>query len=325
MSRNSLKDTNILVTGFEGFLGSHLTKKLISLGVHVVGLDIKVHRKNTILAKDDYKDITLIKGSVTDYKLLKQILSRYKISTIFHLAAEALVEQCRNNPLRTFSSNIEGTWMVLEACRYNKRINTVIIASSDKAYGIHKNLPYKETAPLKGIHPYDVSKSCADLVASCYYHTYKVPVIITRCGNIYGPGDFNFSRIIPDALRSIFSHRQLRIRSNGKFTRDYVYVDDIVNGYILLAKKGSSTKLFGQAFNFSNEKPLSVIQLVKKLYSLAGKRENYKIFNQSKYEIPHQYLSAKKVRTMLDWRPRYTLNKGLAITTRWYKNYFNTK
>lgn len=325
MSRNSLKDTNILVTGFEGFLGSHLTKKLISLGTHVLGLDIKVHRKNTILTKDDYKNITVIKGSVTCYKLLKQILSRYKIRTIFHLAAEALVEQCRNNPLCTFSSNIEGTWTVLEACRESKKINTVIIASSDKAYGINKDLPYTETTPLKGIHPYDVSKSCADLAASCYHHTYKVPVIITRCGNIYGPGDFNFSRIIPDTLKSIFSHRQLRIRSNGKFTRDYVYVDDIVDGYILLAKKSSGSKLFGQAFNFSNEKPLSVIQLVKKLYALAGKKQNYKILNQSKYEIPHQYLSAKKVRIMLGWRPQYTLDEGLAITASWYRNYFNTK
>lgn len=311
----------VLITGFEGFLGSNLTKALISLRVKIYGLDITVGRKETILTKLDYKKITVIKGSVTNYNLLERIIKKNKINAIFHLAAEAIVDKNYINPLKAFSTNIEGTWNILEACKGSKTIQTIIIASSDKAYGTHKNLPYMEDAPLQGRHPYDVSKSCADLITCAYAHTYGLPVAITRCGNIYGPGDFSFSRIVPDTIRCALTDKILYIRSNGKSTRDYVYVDDIVNGYIILAEKLFKLKFFGQAFNFSDENPVKVIELVNKIFKMSHKKPNYKILNEAKYEIKDQYLSSKKVKKIIGWEPKFTLEKGLKKTINWYNSY----
>ncbi|HCJ66770.1 MAG TPA: sugar dehydratase [Elusimicrobia bacterium] len=315
------KNKNVLITGYEGFLGSNLTRMLLSAVAKIVGLDIEVKRKRTVFTKDDYKRIITIKGSVTDYNLVKEIISRYQVDVIFHLAAEAIVDKCLKDPLLTFSSNIEGTWKILEACRNSNTVKSIVIASSDKAYGSHKILPYTEKTPLQGNHPYDASKSCADLIAYTYFHTYGLPVAVTRCGNIYGPGDFNFSRIVPDAIKCAITGKMLFIRSNGKFTRDYVYVDDIVAGYILLAEKLQKLKLGGEAFNFSYENPITVTKLVKKIYQLAGEVPNYKILNEAKYEIKHQYLSPKKARKILGWQPQYSFEQGLLKTVRWYKKY----
>ena len=320
MNRGFWKNKKVLITGFEGFLGSNLTKAMLSLGTKVFGLDIKVHRKDTILSASDYKKLVVIKGSVADYTLVNRIIKKNKINVIFHLAAEAIVGNCHNDPLCTFSSNIKGTWNILEASRNSRHVQALIIASSDKAYGAHKKLPYKEDAPLIGRHPYDVSKSCADLIAHAYFYTYRVPVAVTRCGNIYGPGDFNFSRIVPDALKCALNAKTLLIRSDGKFTRDYVYVDDIVNGYITLAEKLKSLKLAGEAFNFSNEKPITVIELVEKVFATAGKKSDYKILNKAKYEIRHQYLAANKAREVLSWRAQHSLESGLLKTIEWMDN-----
>jgi CDP-glucose 4,6-dehydratase len=319
MNKKFWINKHVLITGYEGFLGSNLTRKLIASGAKVVGLDIKINRKDTILAACDYKRFTHIKGSVADYPLLKKILDQYKIDTVFHLAAEALVGKSHDNPLETFSTNTEGTWKLLEACRSFKRIETIVAASTDKAYGSHKKLPYKEDAPLLGSHPYDVSKSCADLIAHAYFHTYGLPVAITRCGNIYGPGDFNFSRIVPDGIRCAASGETLLIRSDGKFTRDYVYVDDIVDGYIILAEKLKKLKLGGEAFNFSDENPLAVKALVEAIFKVFGKKPKYKILNTAKYEIKHQYLYSAKARKILGWKPRITLDEGLRRSAAWYK------
>ncbi|MDO8488506.1 MAG: NAD-dependent epimerase/dehydratase family protein, partial [Candidatus Omnitrophota bacterium] len=253
MNNKFWKGKRILITGFEGFLGSNLTKALVSSDARIFGLDIEVKRKETVLAKADYKKITVIKGSVADYRLIERVISKSKINVVFHLAAEAIVGECHYNPLRTFSVNIEGTWNILEACRNSKNIHSIIIASSDKAYGAHKNLPYKEDAPLRGNHPYEVSKSCADLIAYAYAHTYNLPVAITRCGNIYGPGDFNFSRLIPEAMYCLYKGKTLQVRSDGKFVRDYVYVEDIVDGYLRIAELLKKKGLFGESFNLSNE------------------------------------------------------------------------
>jgi len=318
MIKRYWRKKTVLISGFEGFLGSHLSKKMISLGAKVLGIDIKVRRKETILAPDDYKKIRVIKGNVTNYKLLEGTIKRYRVNVVFHLAAEAIVGKCKDAPLKTFATNIEGTWNILEACRNSKTIQSLIIASSDKAYGSHKKLPYSEEATLIGSHPYDVSKSCADLIAQAYSHTYGLAVAITRCGNIYGPGDFNFSRIIPDAIRCALSEKTLLIRSDGKFTRDYVFVEDVVNGYILLAEKLQELKLGGGAFNFSNESPISVIGLVKQIFPAAHKKPNYRILNKAKYEIREQYLSAKKARRILNWKPKHNLASGLEKTINWY-------
>ncbi len=320
INRRFWRGRSVLITGFEGFLGSNLTRALIHCGAKVIGLDIKTGRKETILTAANYRKMTVIKGSVANYRLLENILTRENINIIFHLAAEAIVGRCHNNPQRAFSVNIKGTWNLLEACRNTKTVKLIVIASSDKAYGSHKKLPYTEDTPLIGNHPYDVSKSCADLIAYTYFHTYGLPVAVTRCGNIYGPGDFNFSRIIPDALQCIKNNKILLIRSDGRFVRDYVYVDDIVEGYILLAEKFGVRQLAGQAFNFSIENPITVLELLKQIDKVGvqyGKLK-YKILNAAKYEIKKQYLSSAKARNILGWKPKYTLNQGLQKTIRWY-------
>jgi len=309
----------VLITGFEGFLGSNLTRALIPSGARIIGLDIKTGRKATLLAPDDYRRISVVKGSVANYKLLEKIIRENKINLVFHLAAEAIVGKCHNRPLSAFSANIRGTWNVLEACRNAKNIEAVILASSDKAYGIHEKLPYTEKAPLQGSHPYDVSKSCADLIANTYAHTYGLPVCVTRCGNIYGPGDFNSSRLVPDAVKCALAGKKLLIRSDGLFTRDYVFVEDIVNGYILLAEKMRKLNLAGEAFNFSCENPLTVIELVKMIAKSVGKPVDYKILNQAKYEIKHQYLSSRKARAKLGWKPKFSVLAGLIQTIESYR------
>jgi len=325
MNKHFWKNKRVLITGYEGFLGSNLIKQLLKYNAKTIGLDIKVNRKDTILTKDDYKKIIIIKGNVANYKLVKGIITKYKIDVIFHLAAEAIVGRSLQNPANTFSSNIKGAWTILEACRKEGNVELIIIASSDKAYGSHKKLPYMEDTSLVGNHPYDVSKSCADLIAHTYFHTYNLPITITRCGNIYGPGDFNFSRIVPNAIRCALSGRTLFIRSDGKFIRDYIFVEDIVRGYIILAEKIARLNLAGEAFNFSDENPITVVELVKKIYRLAGKKPNYKILNQAKYEIKQQYLSSQKARKLLGWKAKTNLEEGFKKTIEWYRNWFNNK
>jgi len=319
------KNRRVLITGFEGFLGSHLSKTLISYGAKIFGLDIKIYRKETIFSEGDYKKIFVIKGSVANSGLIEAIIRKNKINTVFHLAAKATVGKCYLRPLSAFTTNIKGTWNILEICRNSRSVKNIIIASSDKAYGSHKNLPYTEKAALMGDHPYDVSKSCADLLAYAYAHTYGLRVAVTRCGNIYGPGDFHFSRIVPDAIRCALNGKTFLIRSDGKFTRDYIFIDDIVNGYIILAEKLNKLDLGGEAFNFSDENPISVLELVKKIYRIAGKEENYKIMDIAKYEIPHQYLASGKAKKVLGWKPRFKLEKGLVITTNWYAQFIKSK
>lgn len=316
----------VLVTGHEGFLGSCLSKTLIDSGARVIGLDKVNNRPGSILNKDLRKNIVCIRGNVANLKLIKKLFDKYTPDIVFHLAAEAIVSRANNKPIRTFKSNIQGTWNILEGARNKKFIGAIIVASSDKAYGSHDDLPYREdSTPLKGSHPYDVSKSCADLICHTYHNTFNVPVCVTRCGNIYGPGDHNFSRLVPDAIRSALKNRSLSIRSDGKFTRDYIYVGDVVSGYLALAAKMNNKKVHGEAFNFSNEKPVSVLEIVKLIYKLSGKQPNYKILNLAKHEIKDQYLSAKKARRSLGWKPLYALEEGLKETIDYYKKRFLNK
>ena len=320
MSKNKYwRNKKVLITGHEGFLGSNLAKTLVCCGAKIIGIDKVKSRPDSVLNSLRNK-LICIKGDISSFRLVKSLIDKYKPQIIFHLAAEAIVGEANKNPIRTFKSNIEGTWNVLEASRGKKFIEAIVVASSDKAYGSHKILPYKEDAPLKGDHPYDTSKSCADLICYTYWNTYEVPVCVTRCGNIYGPGDLNFSRISPDAICCALKGKQFIIRSDGKFTRDYVYVEDMVDGYIVLAEKMKKLKLYGEAFNFSNGNPITVIELVKKIYNLTDKKPDYKILNRAKYEIKHQYLSSQKARKILGWKPASTLEEGLLHTIQWYKN-----
>lgn len=318
MKYNFWNNKRVLVTGHEGFLGSWLSSVLVNKKAKVIGLDIVYKRPKSIL-RENRKYLTGIKGDVSDLRTVRKVINSYKPEFIFHLAAEAIVGRANKNPLRTFKSNIEGTWNILESCRGKSFITGIIIASSDKAYGPQKNLPYTEDMSVKGAYPYDVSKSCTDLIATTYHRTYNSPVCITRCGNIYGPGDLNFSRIVPDAIRSILRNKRFVIRSDGKFTRDYIYVEDVASGYMILAEKMKRLKLYGEAFNFSNEKPLTVLKLFKEIAHVS--RINTfppKVLNKAKYEIKHQYLSSKKAKSILGWLPVYSLKKGLKETLAWY-------
>jgi CDP-glucose 4,6-dehydratase len=323
-SKKFWKNKRVFITGFEGFLGSHLTKELISFGAKITGLDIKTFRKETILCLADYKKIIVYKGSVANHNLVRNILKKHRPGIIFHLAAEAIVSRGHKNPLNTFKSNITGTWELLEAARQQAKVEAIVVASSDKAYGSHKKLPYREDAPLIANHPYDVSKSCADLIAGTYFHTYNLPIAITRCGNIYGPGDFNFSRLVPDAMKSLLLNKRLKIRSDGNFVRDYVYIDDIVAGYIRIAELLQKRKLSGEVFNLSDEKPLTVIKLLREIekISFSKSKLRYEIMNTAKYEIKEQYLSSAKARRILGWMPASSLADGLKKTAKWYMEYF---
>lgn len=311
----------VFVTGCTGFLGSHLVKKLIDEGAAVTGL---VRDSVPPSGFYDFKAIHAVHGSLEDYPLLERALNEYEIDTVFHVGAQAIVGTANRNPMSTFEANIRGTWHVLEACRRNPQVRRIIVASSDKAYGSQKVLPYHENMPLQGRHPYDVSKSCADLIAQAYHKTYGLPVCITRCGNLYGEGDTNFNRIIPQTIRSVIRGEAPVIRSDGTFIRDYFYVEDAVSAYMFLAEKLESHGLSGEAFNFSNEIQLTVLDLVHKILEIMRSSLKPVILNQGDHEIRHQYLDASKARKLLGWAPRYSIDEGLERTVDWYRAYFAT-
>ena len=321
--KNFWKDRNVFVTGCTGLLGSHLTQMLVEKNANVVGLVRDLVPKSNLVQTGIYDDISIVRGSVEDFYTVERAINEYEIDAVFHLAAQTIVGIANRNPLSTFESNIRGTWCILEACRRAPTVKRIVVASSDKAYGDQDKLPYDENAPLIGMHPYDASKSCMDLLSLMYYNTYKLPVCVTRCGNFYGPGDLNFNRIVPGTIRSVLNNESPIIRSDGTYIRDYFYVKDGALAYMHLAEKMDNPKIHGEAFNFSNELQISVLDLTKKILKIM-KQENLKpkILNEAKNEIKHQYLSAKKARKMLDWKPKYKLDDGLKETVKWYKQFF---
>lgn len=313
---------NVFVTGVTGLLGSWLTEELINHGAHVIAL-VRDHVPQSRIYREGFRDkIIVVAGSLEDYYTIERALNEYEIEIVFHLAAQAIVPIANNNPLSTFESNIKGTWILLEACRRNKQIKKIIVASSDKAYGEHNILPYTEKMPLEGKNPYDVSKSCADLIAQMYFHHYSLPVCITRCGNLFGGGDLNFNRIVPGTIRSVFYDERPIIRSDGKYVRDYFYVKDAAKAYIILAEKMDDI-IVGQAFNFSNETPMTVLEITNEILSLTERLDLEPIIlNEGKGEILKQYLSAEKARDILQWKPAFSIRDGLIETIEWYINYF---
>jgi len=317
---------NVFVTGCTGFLGSWLTKVLLDKGANVIGLVRDWVPKSNLILDGSINKLITVRGCIEDYFILERILNEYEIDTVFHLAAQTIVGIANRNPISTFETNIKGSWNILEACRRNHLVKRIIIASSDKAYGAHKVLPYCEETPLRGSHPYDVSKSCTDLIASTYYNTYRLPVCITRCGNFYGGGDLNFNRVVPGTIRSVIFNERPVIRSDGTFIRDYFYILDAVNAYLSLAQKMDELNIHGEAFNFSNEIQLTVLELVKKILKVMDKEDiEPVILNEASGEIIHQYLSATKAKTILGWEPKYTIEQGLKETVDWYIKFFNAK
>jgi CDP-glucose 4,6-dehydratase len=266
--------------------------------------------------------VKVVRGDICDRELIERTLGEYEISTVFHLAAQTIVGIANRNPISTFESNIEGTWNLLEACRRSPGVQAIVIASSDKAYGDQEDLPYSENTPLEGRHPYDVSKSCADLISQAYGHTYKLPVAITRCGNFYGGGDLNWNRIVPGTIRSILRGDRPVIRSDGKFIRDYFYVEDGAAAYMLLAERLLQDRsLAGEAYNFSNEIQVTVTELVNLILEKMDSSLEPDIRNEASNEIKHQYLSAERARNELGWKPLFTLEEGLMHTIAWYRDF----
>lgn len=314
----------MFVTGCTGLLGSCLVKELIDQGANVTGLVRDTVPKSNLYQGEQVKQMNIVQGALEDLDVIERALGEYEIDTVFHLAAQAIVGVANRNPISTFEANILGTWNILEACRRHPLIKRVIVASSDKAYGDQPTLPYDENMPLQGKHPYDVSKSCADLLSHTYFNTYGLPVCITRCGNLYGGGDLNFNRIIPQTIQLVLNGEAPEIRSDGTFIRDYFYIEDAVEAYLLLAEKMEELNLAGEAFNFSNEIQLTVLELVEKILKAMDSDLKPKVLNQGSHEIKHQYLSAEKARKLLNWTPAHTIDEGLEKTIEWYKAFFKS-
>lgn len=315
------RDRPVLVTGATGLLGSWLTAHLVALGADVVALVRDWVPQSELRATGTLDHIKIVRGSVDDQALLERVLGEYEIDTVFHLAAQTIVSIANRNPISTFNSNIAGTWCLLEAARHSPTVKQIIVASSDKAYGDQPTLPYTEDMPLQGVNPYDVSKSCADLIAQSYARVYELPVAITRCGNLYGGGDLNWNRIVPGTIRSALRNEAPIIRSDGTFIRDYFYVEDAVYAYLLLAEKFiADESIRGEAFNFSNELQLTVLALVQAILTEMDSSLEPVIQNAVRNEILHQYLDASKARQTLGWQPLFSLQDSLAMTIDWYRN-----
>jgi CDP-glucose 4,6-dehydratase len=322
MSDKFWKDRNVFVTGCTGLLGSWLTKALVERGANVVGLIRDLVPKSNLNWSGFNDKISIVRGEIEDYFLLERAINEYEIDTVFHLAAQTIVTIANRNPISTFETNMGGTWNVLEACRRAPLVKRILVASSDKAYGDQEKLPYDENTPLDGRHPYDVSKSCADLVCRAYFETYELPVCVTRCGNFYGGGDLNFNRIVPGTIRSVLNNEPPVIRSDGTLVRDYFYIEDAVEAYLLLAEKMENKEIYGKAFNFSNELQITVLEMVEKIIAVMDSNLKPVILNEATNEIKHQYLSAKKAKEILGWKSRYTLEEGLSRTIKWYRKFF---
>ena len=317
------RDRPTLVTGASGLVGSWLVKALLDAQAATVCIVRDWIPQSELVRSGSIERVKVVRGDVCEKYLIERTLGEYEINTVFHLAAQTIVGIANRNPISTFQTNIAGTWNVLEECRRASTVKAVVVASSDKAYGDQTHLPYSEETPLEGRHPYDVSKSCADLIAQTYGVTYGLPVAITRCGNFYGGGDLNWNRIVPGTIRSIIRGERPVIRSDGRYVRDYFYVEDGAAAYMLLAEKlAQNPELSGMGFNFSNEAQITVTDMVRRILSHMQSSLEPEIRNEVSNEIRHQYLSAARAREVLGWSSLFTLDQGLARTTNWYQSYF---
>jgi len=322
VNRTFWRDRPVFITGGTGLVGSWLTQRLVESGADVVCLVRDWVPQSELVRAGYIEKVKVLRGDIRDRDLLERALGEYEIDTVIHLAAQTIVTIANRNPVSTFETNIAGTWNLLEACRRSPKVKQIVLASSDKAYGDQEILPYNEKTPLQGQHPYDASKSAADLLAATYAITYGLPVAITRCGNFYGGGDLNWNRIIPGTIRSIIRGQRPVIRSDGNYIRDYFYVEDGAAAYMLLAEQlALHPELKGEAFNFSNEIQVTVIQIVQKILDLMGTNLKPQILNEASNEIRHQYLSAEKACKVLNWHPLFTLELGLEKTIAWYKDF----
>ncbi len=317
------QDRPVFVTGATGLLGSWLVTELLKHQADVVCLLRDHVPQADLLRTGNLNRVRAVYGDIRDQELMERALGEYEIDTVFHLAAQTTVQVASRNPISTLDSNIRGTWTVLEAARRSPAVKQIVLASSDKAYGDQSELPYTENAPLIGRYPYDVSKSCADLLAQSYAKTYELPVAITRCGNFYGGGDLNWNRIIPGTIRSVLRGDSPIVRSDGLFVRDYFYIEDGARAYMTLAEKlAENRSLIGEAFNFSTETPMTVLQVVDAVLQAMDSNLQAVVQNQASHEIKEQYLSAKKAHELLGWSSDFSMKEGLMQTIAWYRRYF---
>ncbi|MGD0534539.1 MAG: GDP-mannose 4,6-dehydratase [Methanoregula sp.] len=322
---NFWKDRRVFITGATGVLGLNLVNRLISMDADVVAFVRDWVPRARLIGSwlQDSGKVTIVRGELEDVNSITRTLAEYETECIFHLGAQTIVNVGNRSPLTTFRANIGGTWNLLEAARilntYSNDIQCICVASSDKAYGSSPILPYTEEMPLKGEHPYDVSKSCTDLIAQSYAFTYQLPTCIARMGNIYGPGDLNFNRIVPGTIRSLIEGKRPVIRSDGKPIREYFFVGDAVDAYLVMAESMEKKKFFGQAFNFSSGEKIPVSEMVKKIISHFGSDFEPEILNISRNEIADQYLSIAKAKKILGWSPEYSVDRGLELTIPWYR------
>jgi CDP-glucose 4,6-dehydratase len=317
------QDRPTFVTGGTGLVGSWLVRRLVEAGADVVCLVRDWVPQSELVRTGTLGGVKVVRGDVRDQALMERALGEHEIDTVMHLAAQTIVGIANRNPVSTFETNVAGTWALLEACRRSPAVKQVVVASSDKAYGDQEQLPYSEETPLEGRHPYDVSKSCADLISLAYARSYGLPVAITRCGNFYGGGDLNWNRIVPGTIRSVVRGQRPVIRSDGSFVRDYFYVEDGAAAYMLLAEKlAEDRSLSGEAFNFSNEIQLTVLELADRILRATGSELELDVRNEASNEIRHQYLSAAKARERLGWSPLFELDEGLRRTVAWYQDFF---
>ena len=320
------QDRPVLVTGATGLVGSWLTRRLLDAGADVVCLVRDWVPQSELVRSGTLDLVKVVRGDIRDLDAVERTIGEYETGTVIHLAAQTIVGIANRNPISTFESNIQGTWNLLESCRRAPLVKSIVIASSDKAYGDQEKLPYSEDAPLQGQHPYDVSKSCADLISQTYAKTYGLPVAVTRCGNFYGGGDLNWNRIVPGTIRSILRGERPVIRSDGHFIRDYFYVEDGAAVYMLLAELlHSRPELCGSAFNFSNEIQVTALDLVGRILCAMGSTLQPDVRNEAVNEIRHQYLTAVRARTMLNWSPLFTLEQGLQQTIAWYREFLRER
>jgi CDP-glucose 4,6-dehydratase len=321
MNKSFWKNRNAFVTGATGFVGAHIARSLVEQGARVICLRRDAVRANSLDLLDLRRDVTVVNGALEDFSLMERVLTEYEIDAVFHLAAQAIVGVANRSPLSTFEANVRGTYSLLEACRRAETVRRVVVASSDKAYGSQEQLPYREDQPLLGLFPYDASKACTDIIARSFAHTYQTPVVVTRFANIYGPADTNLSRIIPGAIASALRDEAPIIRSDGTPVREFIYVDDVARGYLLLAEK--IEEVVGEAFNFGAGERVAMLDLVKRVIRIAGKegRLEPRVLLERKIEreIDAQYLSAEKAEARLGWRAEVDLDSGLQRTIDWYR------
>lgn len=323
MSENFWVDRPVLVTGGTGLVGGWLVRRLVEARAEVTCLVRDWVPESELVRARLVERVNVVRGDVRDQALLERVLGENEIVTVIHLAAQTIVTVANRNPVSTFETNIAGTWSLLEACRRSPRVSEIVVASSDKAYGDQEVLPYTEETSLRGTHPYDVSKSCADLIAHAYAKTYELPVVVTRCGNFYGGGDLNWNRIVPGTIRSVVRGQRPVIRSDGRYVRDYFYVEDGAIAYMLLAEKlAARVARPGDAYNFSNDQPLDVVTLVDRILKAMDSSLKPEILNQATNEIARQALSSVRARTVLDWTPSFSIDEGIRRTIEWYREFF---